>query len=157
MYVATPAAKDITRRCLDRILLLEAGQDRRKRSTAEIEKLEDCTAAFLGALFSVPRNTWLRTAMETGVFTGKLSKHSWRTVHAVRDALLGCGLMEKQSACALVVQKSFDGKKHAKERRQTRFKATAALYSLADATGSGSMWPMVKATSQAAHRPHCAS
>jgi hypothetical protein len=76
--------------------------------------------------------------METRTFTGKLSKHSWRTVHAVRDALLGCGLMEQQPACALVVQEIFDsGKKHAKERRQTRLRATVALYSLADWGRSG--------------------
>jgi hypothetical protein len=153
MYLATPAAKDITQRCLDRILLWEAGQGRRKRSTEDIEKPKSCTAAFLGALFSVPRNTWFRTAMGTGAFTGKLSKHSWRTVHGVRNALLGCGLMEKHDACALVVQELFDsGQKHAKERRQTRFKATAALYSLADTPlrtlrACGSMRPMATKTS----------
>jgi hypothetical protein len=136
MNAETPAAEDITQRCLDHVLLWEAGQGRRKRSTADIEKVKDCTAAFLGAMFSVPRNTWFRTAMGTGMFTGKLSKYSWRTVHAVRNALLGCGLMEKYDACALVVEEVFDsGKKHVKERRQTRFQATAALYSLADATG----------------------
>jgi hypothetical protein len=98
--------------------------------------LKSCTAAFLGALFSVPRHAWFRTAMETRIFTGKLSNHSWRTAHAVRDALVGCGLMEQRDACALVVQEVFDsGQKHAKERRQTRFRATAALYSLADAGG----------------------
>jgi hypothetical protein len=136
MTALTSAAEDITQRCLDRILLWEAGEGRRKRATADIEKVKSCTAAFLGALFSVPHRGWFRTGMETRTFTGKLSKYSWRTVHAVRDALLGCGLMEKHDACALVVQELFDsGKKHAKERRQTRFRATAALYSLADATG----------------------
>jgi hypothetical protein len=136
MYVATPAAKDITQHCLGRILLWEAEQGRRGRSAADIDRLKDCTAAFLGALFSVPRHAWFRTAMEGGIFTGKLSKHSWRTVHAVRDALLGCGLIEQHDACALVVQEVFDsGRKHAKQRRQTRFRATAALYSLADAAG----------------------
>jgi hypothetical protein len=136
MTALTPAAEDITQRCLDRILLCEAGQGRRKRAAADFEKLKSCTAAFLGALFSVPRHAWFRTAMETRTFTGKLSKYKWRTVHAVRDALLGCGLMERHDACALVVEELFDsGQKHAKERRQTRFRATAALYSLADAAG----------------------
>jgi hypothetical protein len=134
MYVATPAAEDITQRCLGRILQWEDEQGRRQRSTADIDRLKSCTAAFLGALFSVPRHAWFRTALEGGTFTGKLSKYSWRTVHAVRDALIGCGLMEQQPAVALVVQEVFDsGKKHAKERRQTRFQATSALYSLADA------------------------
>jgi hypothetical protein len=136
MTALTPAAEDITQRCLDCILLWEAGQGRRKRAAAGIDKLKSCTAAFLGALFSVPRHGWFRTSMETRMFTGKLSKHSWRTVHAVRNALLGSGLMEQQPACALVVEELFNsGKKHAKERRQTRFQATAALYSLADAVG----------------------
>jgi hypothetical protein len=136
MYVSTPAAKDITERCLGRILLWEAEQRRRGRSTADIGKLKDCTAAFLGALFSVPHHAWFRTAMENRIFTGKLSKHSWRTVHAVRDALVGCGLMEQQDAVALVLQEMFDsGQKHAKERRQTRFRATSTLYALADAAG----------------------
>jgi hypothetical protein len=94
MYVATPAAKDIMQQCLGRILTWEDEQGRRGRSAAEIDKLKDCTASFLGALFSVPRHAWFRTAMEGRMFTGKLSKHSWRTVHAVRDALVGCGLME---------------------------------------------------------------
>jgi hypothetical protein len=129
MTTVTPAAEDVTKRCLDRILLWEAGQGRRKRSTADIEKLKNCTASFLGALFSVPRHTWCRTAMDTRTYTGKLSKHSWRTAHAVRDALLGCGLMEQHDACALVVQGMIgdSSKKIAKERRQTRFRATVAL------------------------------
>jgi hypothetical protein len=136
MTALTPAAKDITQRCLGRILLWESAQGRRGRSTADIDKLKNCTAAFLGALFSVPRHAWFRTAMEGGIFTGRLSKYSWRTVHSVRDALIGCGLMEQHDACALVVQEVFDsGQKYAKERRQTRFRATAALHSLADAAG----------------------
>jgi hypothetical protein len=49
--------------CLDRILPGEAERGRRGRPTADIDKLKDCTAAFLGALFSVPRHAWFRTAM----------------------------------------------------------------------------------------------
>src|SRR6266404_2943978 len=136
MTAVTSAAADITQQCLGRVLLWEAEQGLRGRSAADVDKLKSCTAAFLGALLSVPRHAWVRTAMVDKAFTGKLSPHAWRTVQAVRDALVGCGLMEQHDGCALVVQEMFDsGKKHAKERRQTRFKATAALYSLADATG----------------------
>jgi hypothetical protein len=136
MTAVTSAAADITQQCLGRILLWEDQQGRRERSTANIDKLKSCTAAFLGALLSVPRNAYFRTAMTDQAFTGKLSPHGGRTVKAVRDALLGCGLMELHPRCALVVQEMFDsGKNHAKERRQTRFKATAALYALADNAG----------------------
>jgi hypothetical protein len=136
MTAVTSAAADITQQCLGRILLWEAEQGRRGRSAADVDKLKSCTAAFLGALLSVPRNAWFRTAIADKAFAGKLSQHAWRIVQAVRDALVGCGLMEQHDGCALVVQEMFDsGKKHVKERRQTRFKATAALYSLADATG----------------------
>jgi hypothetical protein len=79
MTAVTPAAEDITQRCLDRIVRWEAGKGRRKRSTADVEKLKDCIAAFLGALFSVPRHAWFRTAIESRIFTGGLSKYSWRT------------------------------------------------------------------------------
>jgi hypothetical protein len=136
MTAVTSAAAVITQECLGRILLWEAEQGRRGRSAADIKKLKNCTAAFLGALFSVPRHAWFRTAMADKAFAGRLSQHAWRTVQAVRDALVGCGLMEQHDGCALVVQEMFDsGKKHAKERRQTRFKATAALYALADNAG----------------------
>jgi hypothetical protein len=136
MTVVTPAAADITQQCLGRILLWEEQHRRRGRSTADIDKLKSCTAAFLGALFSVPRQAWFRTAMSDKAFTGKLSHHAWRTVQAVRDALLACGLMEQHPRCALVVQEVFNsGKKHAKERRQTRFRATSTLYALADNAG----------------------
>jgi hypothetical protein len=124
MTAVTPAGADITRQCVSRVLPWESGQGRRKRSAADIEKLKDCAAAFLGALFSRPRHAWFRTAMETNMFTGRLSKHSWRTVHAVRDALLANGLMEQHDSCALVVEEGFDsGEKYAKEKRQTRFRA----------------------------------
>jgi hypothetical protein len=136
MTAVTPAAADITQQCLGRILQWEAEQGRRGRSAADTDKLKSCTAAFLGALLSVPRHAWFRTAMAKETFTGKLSKHGWRTVQAVRAAFLGLGWMEQQGACALVVDEVFDsGKKYAKERRQTRLKATAALYSLADQGG----------------------
>jgi hypothetical protein len=108
MTALTPAAEDITRRCLGRILQWEDEQGRRGRSTEHIDKLKECTATFVGALFSVPRHAWFRTAMENRIFTGKLSKHSWRTVHTVRDAVVGCGLMERQGAVALVVQEVFE-------------------------------------------------
>ena len=74
MTALTPAAEDITQHCLGRILQWEAEQGRRGRSTADIDGLKNCTAAFLGALFSVPRHAWFRTAMEGRMFTGKLSK-----------------------------------------------------------------------------------
>jgi hypothetical protein len=136
MTAVTSAAANITQQCLGRILLWEAEQGRRGRSAADIDKLNSCTGAFLGALLSVPRHAWVRTAMADNAFAGKLSPHAWRTVQAVRDALVGCGLMEQHDGCALVVQEMFDsGKKQAKERRQTRFKATAALYTLADNAG----------------------
>jgi hypothetical protein len=136
MTTVTPAAEDITQQCLGRILLRENEQGRRGRSAANIDKLKRCAAAFLGALLGVPRHAWLRTAMADKAFAGRLSPHAWRTVQAARDALLGCGLMEQHDGCALVVQEVFDsGKKHAKERRQTRFRATSALYALADAAG----------------------
>jgi hypothetical protein len=136
MTAVTSAAANITQQCLGRILLWEAEQGRRGRSAADIDKLKSCTAAFLGALLSVPRHAWVRTAMADKAFAGRLSPHAWRTVQAVRDALVGCGLMEQHDGCALVVQEMFDsGKKQGKERRQTRFKATAALYALADNAG----------------------
>jgi hypothetical protein len=85
----------------------------------------------------VPHHAWFRTAMETRTFTGKLSKHSWCTVRAVRDALLGCGLMELHDACALVVQEVFDsGQKHAKEIRNAVSGDSGPLYPLADAAGA---------------------
>src|SRR6266404_507868 len=133
MTAVTSAAADITQQCLGRVLLWEAEQGLRGRSAADVDKLKSCTAAFLGALLSVPRNAWFRTAIADKAFAGKLSQHAWRTVQAVRDALVGCGLMEQHDGCALVVQEMFDsGKKHVKERRQTRFKATSTLYALAD-------------------------
>jgi len=157
MTAVTSAAADITQQCLGRILLWEAEQGRRGRSAADIDKLKSCTTAFLGALLSVPRNAWFRTAIADKAFAGKLSQHAWRIVRAVRDALVGCGLMEQHDGCALVVQETFDsGKRHAKERRQTRFKATAAPYSLADATGVLVNVDVVKVTLQAAHGPPCA-
>jgi hypothetical protein len=92
--------------------------------------------------------------METRTFMGK---HSWRAVHAGRDALLGCGLMDQQDACALVVQEVFDsGGKHAKERRQGRFRATSTLYALADNAGVLVNADDGGVTSRTAHalRPH---
>ena len=76
MTAVTSAAADITQQCLGRILLWEAEQGRRGRSAADIKKLKNCTAAFLGALLSVPRHAWVRTAMADKAFAGKLSLHT---------------------------------------------------------------------------------
>jgi hypothetical protein len=89
MTAVTPAAADVMRQCLGRILLWGEQQGRRGRSTADIDELKSCIAAFLGALFSVPRRAWFRTAMADRAFAGRLSLHGWRTVQAVRDALIG--------------------------------------------------------------------
>src|SRR5262249_41700608 len=119
MTAVTPAAVDLVQQCLGRILQWEAEQGRRGRSAANINKLKSSTAAFLGALLSVPRHAWFRTAVGHKAFAGRLSQHAWRTVQAVRDALVGCGLMEQTPGCALVVEGMFDSaRKHAKERRQ---------------------------------------
>jgi hypothetical protein len=113
-------------------LLIEANEGRKyKRGDAARERLTRAVSAFLGALLSVDREEWIRHSTDRSAFTG--GPVSYRNFAAAWGGMEKAGLIERKGGHAHLT--TAFGTPRVVQRYETRFRATPALWALANSHG----------------------